>query len=225
MVHRYIVHMLLSILFTAMQQEAAAFTPNSQRMTVVVGKLNSCLLTKREGSQSKCGTKLYQSSNGGDKNPPLTAFLEKASNTGIDNKSIKLNSLVVTKYDLPELGIFADQTYELKSIYLQGSNKESGEIEKIPLPVFDLTGTAVPPGYTLYIALYSPMYHDGKKHRGQPVIVTPEEVGLVSMKDEVLDSVLVAIPILSFWLGTIFVFVTKYNERYGGNFFDALFGK
>jgi hypothetical protein len=45
------------------------------------------------------------------------------------------------------------------------------------------------------------------------------------MKDEVLDSVLVAIPILSFWLGLSFVFATKYNERYGGNFMDAFFGK
>ena len=36
--------------------------------------------------------------------PPLTAFLDKASKTGIDNKRIQRNSLVITKYDVPDLG-------------------------------------------------------------------------------------------------------------------------
>lgn len=207
-----------------------AFTPNLQLMTggiqaVCSNQHHSPSLSMKPRSQyfNHRKTEIYES-NGG-KTPPLTTFLEKVSNTGIDNKSIQPNSLVVTKYDLPDLGIFADQTYELKSIYLQGVNNESGEVEKIPLPKLDLTGEAIPSGYTLYISLYSAMYHDNDKHRGRPIIATPEEVGLVSMKDEVLDSVLVAIPILSFWLGTIFVFVTKYNQRYGGDFFDALFGK
>ena len=181
--------------------------------------------------------------------PPLTIFMQKALKTGIDNKAIQQNSLVVTKYDLPDLGIFADQTYELKSIYLQGKNivgsnesgsnsggnsngnsnsnsnsNSNGEVEKIILSELDLTQESIP-GYTLYIALYSQNYHNNDKFSGRPVIVTPAEVGLVSMKDEVLDSVLVAIPILSFWLGLCFVFATKYNERYGGNFMDAFFGK
>lgn len=170
---------------------------------------------------------------------PLGVFLEKASNTGLDNTSINVNSLVVTKYDVPEYGIFADQTYELKSVYLQGrkvnddteqagNNEEQGKgvIEKILLSTLDLEGTtSTPAGYTRYISLYSPMYHDNDQFQGRAVIVTPEEVGLVSMKDEVLDSVLVAVPILSFWLGTIFVFAKTYHERTGGNFLDALFGR
>lgn len=154
-----------------------------------------------------------------DKSPPLTTFLEKVSNTGVDNRSIQLNSLVVAKYDLPELGIFADQTYELKSVYFQGLNEASGQVEKTSLSKLDLTGLTPPSGYELYITLYSPMYHE------KPVIVTPSEVGLISMKDEVLDSIIVAIPILSFWLGTCFIFASKYNQKYGGNFVDAFFGK
>ena len=146
---------------------------------------------------------------------PLGAFLEKASNTGLDNASIQVNSLVVTKYDLPQYGIFADQTYELKSVYLQGRKVNNdvtddtmdnaatggGVIDKIPLNTLDLMkGAPSPPaGYTRYISLYSPMYHDNDTFKNRPVIVTPEEVGLISMKDEVLDSVLVAVPILSFW--------------------------
>ena len=218
-------------------ENAIAFSPSVQKGRSAIPKIFSPLCTShthikpnyrhqlKEGSRGQ-KFKLFDSLNQNDeKGPPLSLFLEKALNTGIDNKAIQPNSLVVTKYDLPEIGIFADQTYELKSIYLQGVNSETGEIEKINLPQLDLTEETVPSGYTLYIALYSSMYHDNDKHSGQPVIVTPAEVGLISMKDEVLDSVLVAIPILSFWLGTCFVFVTKYNQRYGGNFLDALFGK
>lgn len=36
--------------------------------------------------------------------PPLTAFLDKLSKTGLDNTRIQKDSLVVAKYDLPELG-------------------------------------------------------------------------------------------------------------------------
>ena len=174
------------------------------------------------------------------KEPPLTAFLDKFSKTGVDNTSIQRNSLVIAKYDLPELGIHADQTYELQSIYMQGMSEATetdadaggeskGIIEKIDLPKLDLLDNersiAVPPGFSLYITLYSSMYHDNDKFGGKAVIVTPQEVGLVSMKDEVVDSVLVALPILSFWLGTCFTFSNWYHDKYGGSFSDALFGR
>mmetsp|Transcript_25837 Transcript_25837/g.38200 ORF Transcript_25837/g.38200 Transcript_25837/m.38200 type:complete len:225 (+) Transcript_25837:125-799(+) len=173
--------------------------------------------------------------------PPLTVFLDRVSNTGINNKSIKQNSLVITKYDIPDLGIFADQTYELQSIYLQGERKsernsesgniEQGVIEKIELAELNLEGQNAATangsgsGFTLYIKLYNPVYHDNDQFKNKAVIVTPEEVGLVSMKDEVLDSVVVAIPILSFWLGLCYMFASTYNQKYGGNFLDAFFGK
>ena len=140
-----------------------------------------------------------------------------------------MNSLVVTKFDVPTLGIFADQTYELQSVYLQGANSSDTTelIEKISLEELDLgnsddSGT-VPPGYTRYITLYSKMYHDNEVFNGKAVICTPEEVGLVSMKDEVIDSVVFALPVLSFWVGTCFTFANWYNQKYGGNFIDALF--
>jgi hypothetical protein len=181
--------------------------------------------------------------------PPLTAFLSKVSRTGLDNSKIQRNSLVVAKYDLPQLGIFADQTYELQSIYMKGlkqvqvqrttSNdggsesegenqaKSNGIIDKIDLPELDLShpkGFAnIPPGYSLYITLYSEMYHSSDAFGRKAIVTTPQEVGLVSMKDEVLDSVLVALPILSFWLGTCFTFSNWYHEKFGGNFLDAFF--
>lgn len=103
-------------------------------------------------------------------------------------------------------------------------------IEKIELAELDLRGNNIPLegrglGYTLYIQLYNPMYHDNDDFGRKGVIVTPDEVGLVSMKDEVVDSVLSALPILSFWLGTCFVFARTYNEKYGGTFVDAFLGR
>lgn len=212
--------------------------------------------------------------------PPLTAFLDKLSKTGLDNTRIQKDSLVVAKYDLPELGkkspevsmeaehllllkrtptrflfstvidwfylttshlhnykstgIFADQTYQLHQIYAQGTARSSetkreeenpsGVIEKIEQPYLDLSNNYdnIPSGFTVYITLYSKMYHDNDRFGGKAIITTPEEVGLVSMKDEVFDSVLVALPILSFWLGTCFTFSNWYTTKYGGNFFDAL---
>jgi len=164
--------------------------------------------------------------------PPLAAFLDKVTNSGLDNTRIKKNSLVVAKVDIPALGIFADQTYELQSIYLQGYSSNSGSdeiIEKIDLEELDLGGdnpyskSTVPAGYTQYITLYSKMYHDNDTFDNKAIICTPEEVGLISMKDEVIDSIIFALPVLSFWLGTCFTFSTWYTQKYGGNFIDALF--
>jgi len=178
-------------------------------------------------------TRLHYSNN--DDVPPLTKFLDKLANTNLltTEKSIKQNSLVIAKYDLPDLGIYADQMYEMQSVYLKGrksslssGNEVSGGgiIEKIPLSSLELENRQVPSGYTLYITLYSPMYHDSDYHGGRGVIVTPEEVGLVRMKDEITDSILVALPVLSIWVGTSMTFVNIYQQKYGGNFLDAFLG-
>ncbi len=175
---------------------------------------------------------------------PLTVFFDRILKTGLDNDSIKLNSIVVTEYNIPELGVYSNQSYEVQSIYLQGQKKTNDEInydggivERIELAEFSLDGgissTIVRngleeesfPGYSLYIRIYNPMYHDNEQFGNQSVIVTPEEVGLRSMKDEVIESVLVAVPILSFWLGTCFVFANTYTQKYGGSFTDALLGR
>lgn len=175
----------------------------------------------------------------------FTVFLDRVLKTGLDNDSIKLNSIVVADYNIPELGVYSNQSYEVQSIYLQGEKKtkdektthEGGIVEKIKLAEFSLNGGISStlgrngldeeslPGYTLYVKIYNPVYHDNEKFGNQSVIVTPEEVGLRSMKDEVIESILVAVPILSFWLGTCFVFANTYNQKYGGNFVDALLGR
>jgi hypothetical protein len=150
---------------------------------------------------------------------PLGRFLRGLARTGMKD-TVNVNAIVIAKADILSLGIWMDQSYELQSIYLQGLNPETNLVEKIPLETLtDEEATTTTQGYTKYIKLYSPVYH---KESG-PVIVTPEEVGLVSLRDEVLDSILFALPVLAFWTTTAFMFAKTYNERYGGNFIDALF--
>mmetsp|Transcript_24192 Transcript_24192/g.34061 ORF Transcript_24192/g.34061 Transcript_24192/m.34061 type:complete len:302 (+) Transcript_24192:102-1007(+) len=156
------------------------------------------------------------------------------------NPIMEKGSIVIAKADIPNLGIWMDQSYELQSIYLQGVNSETQLVEQIQLDTLqvDSSSTAtIPNGYTRYITLYSPLYHDQKNVNSStsgndvvlvtpcPVVVTPEEVGLVSLRDEVMDSIIFALPVLTFWLTTSFVFVKQYNERYGGTFVDALLGR
>jgi len=150
--------------------------------------------------------------------PPLTSFLDKVSKTGLDNTRIQKNALVIAKYDIPDLGIFADQAYELEEIYIQ-TKLANGLVEKVDLPELDLKNSD---GTTRYIKLYSSLYHDKEKFGGEAVICTPEEVGLISMKDEVFDSIVFALPVLSFWVGTCILFSYWYNAKYGGTFIDAL---
>jgi hypothetical protein len=153
---------------------------------------------------------------------PLGVFLRGIVNTGM-SPEIGIQSIVVAKADLPHLGIWMDQSYQVESIYLQNQqNNNNNTIERIPLIkliVID-PSESVPSGYTQYLQVYNPAYHDDK-----PVIVTPEEIGLVSLRDEIMDSILFALPVLGFWMTTSAIFAKTYNERYGGNFFDAFWGR
>ena len=145
---------------------------------------------------------------------PLGRLLRGAIQSGSSSELTK-GSLVIAKADIPSMGIWMDQSYTLEQVVLQKTT-EDGVVEKIPQE--SISGE-VPAGYTQYITLYSPVYH---KESG-PVICTPEEVGLVSLQTEVVDSIIFALPVLAFWTATAFTFAKNYNDRYGGNFIDALF--
>lgn len=153
-------------------------------------------------------------------------YLRGLIQTGM-KETIEVDSIVVARADIPSMGIYVDQSYELQSIYRQSFNDETNTIERTPLQCLSVDddesddtfgGDNV---YTTYIKLYSSIYH---KESGA-VIVTPDEVGLVTLRTEVLDSIVFALPVLSFWTATCFVFASQYNERYGGNFLDALLGR
>ena len=127
---------------------------------------------------------------------------------GIEGYSkIIVGSICVARRDLPRSYIVCDQAYEVKEIYYQGLR--GAEVERVPVASLDARRPEGCAGYTLYLKLYSQEYHT------EPVTVRPEEVGIVSLGEEVWDSLKIGVPILGFWLAVI-SFLLAYGEASGG---------
>ena len=133
------------------------------------------------------------------------------------NEQLTVGSTVVASNDLPEYNIWQFQSYELVSIYDQGMNDETGQVEKLRRTA--LNSPVDPPTYTRYLALSSPKYHD------EPVVLEPRQVVLSSMRTEVLDSLVMGLPLFGFWTAVAISFANKYTERTGGTFLDAFWGR
>ena len=103
----------------------------------------------------------------------------------------------------PTKYIVCDQAYEVKEIYYQGMR--GAEVERVPVPSMDTRPPEGCAGYVMYLKLYSEEYHT------EPVTVRPEEVGIVSLGEEVIDSLKIGVPILGFWL-TVITFLLAYGE-------------
>ena len=138
-------------------------------------------------------------------------------------ESLQVGDVVVAKVEIPSLQIRRDCGYEITAIYAQGINVTTGKVEQIPLPTLAAVNnnsgnnTNVPStGYTRYMQIYS------AKDHSEPVIVTPEEIGLVTVKAELQEAMLLAIPGF-FWVFVASSFSNYYTDRYGGSFFDAFF--
>ena len=145
------------------------------------------------------------------------------------------STVVVSGPSLPALGVHEWQSYELVEVYDQGVDGSTGMPVKIPrrdlyeaavaaaAAAEEETGETLPPpsahGWKRYARLYSDRYH---RETG-PVVVSTDEITLVSVRDEVLDSLLMALPVFGFWTALAASFANLYNERYGGTFLDALF--
>ena len=115
------------------------------------------------------------------------------------DSSIAPGRICIARRDFPSKYIVCDQAYEVREIYYQGLR--GAEIERIAVPSADAPPPEGCSGYVMYMSLYSEEYHT------EPVIVRPEEVGLVSLGEEVADSLKIALPILGFWLTVISVFL------------------
>mmetsp|Transcript_23677 Transcript_23677/g.30339 ORF Transcript_23677/g.30339 Transcript_23677/m.30339 type:complete len:89 (+) Transcript_23677:1-267(+) len=70
----------------------------------------------------------------------------------------------------------------------------------------------------LYISLFSPVHHT------EPVVVSPEEVGLTTVRSELGNAALLAVPGF-FWIFVASTFYNIYHERTGGSFSDAFWGR
>ena len=125
--------------------------------------------------------------------------------------------MVVAKVDIPSLSVWRGSGYEIKGLYFKGVNSETGLVEEIDLDSFD---AVVHPrsGHKKYLRIYNPRDHS---ERG-PVVVSPEEIGLVTLKSELEESMLLAIPGF-FWVFVAASFANRYTDLYGGTFWDAFF--
>ena len=107
----------------------------------------------------------------------------------------------------PQFGIVRAQQYELVRVYYQGL--VDGQVRRVDVDSVDAEPPAGCAGFTLYYALFSKRYHA----ETGPVIVKPNEVQIVTVKDELADSAWLALPGL-FWVWVAYTFYT-YGQDHG----------
>ena len=134
--------------------------------------------------------------------------------------TIDTGDTIVCKRSIPNLGIYADLSYEVTSIYTQTFNDETQQIVKQQLSSLNNDDDDGITTKEVYLTLYSPQFHS----EGGPVVVTPEEVGLISIRDELGNAAWLALPGF-FWIFVAASFFNTYHERTGGSFGDALLGR
>ena len=131
--------------------------------------------------------------------------------------AIEPGDTVVCKCEIPTLNIVENASYEVDSIYAQYFDDETQSIVKQQLSSLD---EPIPPNSERYVTLYSPVYHKD----GAPVVVTPEEVSLASVRSELNSAAWLAVPGF-FWVFVASSFYNIYHERTGGSFVDAFWGR
>lgn len=132
---------------------------------------------------------------------------------------IEAGDTIVCKRSVPSLAIYENTSYEVVSIYAQSFNEETQQVEKQMLNFIDEESSAnLPSKGQLYISLFSPVHHK------EPVIVSPEEVGLATVRSELGNAALLAVPGF-FWIFVASTFYSIYHERTGGSFSDAFWGR
>ena len=91
-------------------------------------------------------------------------------------------------------------------MYYQGV--VDGRIERVSVDSLESQAPDGCAGFTKYIVLYSRKYHEDTG----PVILRPNEVQVVTVKDEIADSAWLALPGL-FWVWLAFTFYQYGVER------------
>lgn len=127
---------------------------------------------------------------------------------------IKVGDAIVAGSDWnsssPAYGIVRAQAYELRRVYYQFV--DNGEVQRVDVDSLDAPAPAGAAGATKYVVLFSERYHA----KTAPVILRPDEVQIVRMRDELADSAWLAIPGL-FWVWLAYTF-WSYGEANGGVF-------
>ena len=120
--------------------------------------------------------------------------------------SMATGDLVIAGNDVPTYGIVQYQSYELQRVYYQG--ERDGRIVQVEVSSLADPAPAGCSEFVKFMVLFSPRYHV----ESGPVIVRPDEVELVNLRDEVGGSLVLAIPGL-FWVGVAYSF-WQYGENH-----------
>ncbi|KAL3816196.1 hypothetical protein ACHAXA_007314 [Cyclostephanos tholiformis] len=145
-----------------------------------------------------------------------------------EKPTIATGDTVFCKRSLPSLGIHENSSYEVTSIYVQYFDDETQRITRMPLGCLDDANVVASRRFgvgknALYVTLYSPKYHAGGKGVGD-VVVSPEEVGLTSVRDELVNATWLAVPGF-FWVYVALSFYSTYHDKTGGSLADAFWGR
>ena len=128
--------------------------------------------------------------------------------------SIKVGDEIIAGNDYnsssPAFGVIRFQAYKLQRVYYQGVR--DGLVERVDVESLEAKPPSGCAGYTKYMCLYSSKYHAASG----PVVLSPTEVEVVRMKDEIADSAWLALPGL-FWVWLAYTF-WRYGEDNGGAF-------
>lgn len=173
-------------------------------------------------------------------NEVLSSFLSSAFKPTNSQNIVEVGDTIVCKRAIPSLGILENSSHVVTSIYAQYFDEEIQQIVKIPLSSLPLDGdydNLVAEGQqqqqgrssissNVYMTLLVPQSDDASVGEGgnKGVIVTPEEVGLVSLQNELGNAIWLAVPGL-FWVGLASSFYNTYHERTGGSLGDAFWGR
>ncbi len=184
------------------------------------------------GEASSSSTVLYLSDDDGDGGGVRGSSPPKRT-------TISTGDTVFCKRSIPRLGIYENSSYEVTSIYVQYFDDETQRIVKLPLESLDevyedngVSAAAARRGGgggggknapSLYLTLYSPKHHAGGRGTGD-VVVSPEDAGLTSVRDELGNAAWLAVPGF-FWVYVALSFYSTYHDRTGGSFVDAFWGR
>ena len=135
----------------------------------------------------------------------LGFVLVDAVKQGLRNGEIRKGDLVIAGKGLPSEGIVQAQSYELRRVYFQGTDVDTGAVRRVDVGSLDAEAPVGCAGFAKYLQLYSPRYH---RETG-PVIVRPDDVQIVALSEEIKASAWLAIP------GLFWVFVAIEFYKYG----------
>jgi hypothetical protein len=239
---------IAALLLTTVTTEAFIGKPNANNSIIVRSYATTSTRSMRAVHSDLGRLDLLRAHNtGGENNKNDEMFPDDESvdvdgglnNLMKDTQDLMVGDWVVAKRDVPRLGIRAGAVYKLLAIFLKGAggggdNSTGGTtgaqgigVEVVPLERYgddeqqqqqQLQGGS----YTKYLRVYNPRDHDKMKNPEQGVLVTPEEIGLVSVKADWTEALYLAVPGF-FWVFVAMSFSNYYTDRYGGSFLDAFF--